>query len=81
LIKRRTQAKIACGKGLIYVDGFRAKPSKEVKVGQKIILDLTRKRIELEVSKLPFKGLKKDEVKGLYRIISEEEKKEDSFLE
>lgn len=80
LIKRRTQAKLACDKGLVCVDGVKAKPGKEIKVGQKLVLDLTRKRIELEVLKLPPKGLKKEEAKELYRIISEE-KKEDSFFE
>lgn len=81
LIKRRTQAKLACDKGLIYVDGVKAKPSKEIKTGQKIVLNLTRKRVELEVVKLPSRGLRKDEAKELYRIISEEEKKEDSLFE
>ncbi len=81
LIKRRTQAKLACDKGLIYVDGVKAKPSKEIKAGQKVVLNLTRKKIELEVLKLPSRGLRKDEAKELYRILSEEEKKEDNFFE
>jgi ribosomal 50S subunit-recycling heat shock protein len=81
LIKRRTQAKLACDRGLIYVDGIKAKPSREIKAGQKIVLNLTRKRVELEILKLPLKGLRKDEAKELYHILSEEEKKEDSFFE
>lgn len=81
LIKRRTQAKLACDKGLIYVDGVKAKPSKEIKAGQKVVLNLTRKKVELEVLKLPTKGLRKDEAKELYHILSEEEKKGDDFFE
>ena len=81
LIKRRTQAKLACDKGLIYLDGVKAKPSKEIKAGQKVVLNLARKKIELEVLKLPSRGLRKDEVRELYRILSEEEKKEDRFFE
>jgi len=77
LIRRRTQAKLACDKGLVYMDGVKAKPAKEVKVGQKLILNLTKKRIELEILKLPSKGLKKSEAQELYRILSEEKKEED----
>jgi ribosomal 50S subunit-recycling heat shock protein len=81
LIKRRTQAKLACDQGLIYVDGVKAKPSKEIKAGQKVVLNLTRKKVELEVLKLPSRGLRKDEAKELYCILSEEEKKGDDFFE
>ncbi len=79
LLKRRTQAKLACDKGLIYVDGIKAKPGKEVKVGQKIIIDFTNRKIELEVLKLPLKSLRKEETKELYRIISEEKKERSLF--
>lgn len=80
LLKRRTQAKLACDKGLVYVDGIKAKPGKDIREGQRLILNLTSKKIELEVLKLPPKSMKKEEVKELYRIISEE-KKEDSLFE
>ena len=79
LIKRRTQAKLACDKGLIFLDGIEAKPGKEVKPGQKIVLNLTQRKIELEVVKLPLKNLRKEEAKELYRVISEEIKKENLF--
>lgn len=61
------------------MDGIKAKPAKEVKVGQKLILNLTKKKIGIEILKLPSKGQKKSEVQELYRIISEE-KREDSFF-
>ncbi len=79
LIKRRTQAKLACDKGLVLLDGIKAKPGKEVKPGQRIVLNLTQKKIELEVLALPRKNLRKEETKELYRIISEEIKKENLF--
>ena len=74
LIKRRTQAKLACERGLVYVDGDKAKPAKEIKVGQKVLLDLARKKLELEILKLPSKSLSKSQAKELYHIISEEDK-------
>lgn len=79
LLKRRTQAKLACDKGLIYVDGIKAKPGKEIKVGQKIIIDFTNRKVELEVLKLPLKNLRREEAKELYRIISEEKKERSLF--
>lgn len=79
LIKRRTQAKLACDKGLVFLDGIKAKPGKEVKPGQKIVLNLTQRKIELEILKLPLKNLRKEEAKELYRVISEEIKKENLF--
>lgn len=79
LLKRRTQAKLACDKGLIYVDGIKAKPGKDIREGQRLILNLTSKKIELEVLKLPPKSLRKEETKELYRIISEEKKKDSLF--
>jgi len=79
LIKRRTQAKLACDKGLVFLDGIKAKPGKEVKPGQRIILNLANKKIELEILKLPTKNLRKEEAKELYRVISEEIKKENLF--
>lgn len=79
LIKRRTQAKLACDKGLVFLDGIKAKPGKDVKPGQKIVLNLTQRKIELEILKLPLKNLRKEEAKELYRVISEEIKKENLF--
>jgi ribosomal 50S subunit-recycling heat shock protein len=79
LIKRRTQAKLACDKGLVFLDGIKAKPGKEVKPGQKIVLNLTQRKIELEILKLPLKNLRKEEAKELYRVISEEIKRENLF--
>ena len=61
------------------MDGVKAKPGKEIRVGQKIILNLTRNKLELEVLKLPPKNLKKEQATELYRIISEEKKEESLF--
>jgi len=79
LLKRRTQAKLACDKGLVYVDGIKAKPGKDIREGQRLILNLTSKKIELEVLKLPLKNLRRDEAKELYRILSEEKKEKSLF--
>ncbi len=56
-----------------------AKPGKEVRPGQRLILDLASKKMELEILKLPAKNLKKEEAKELYQVMKEEIKKENFF--
>ena len=79
LIKRRTQAKKACENQIVWVEGKIAKPGKEVKVGQKILLDFTSRKIELEVLRIPGRNIRKEEGKDFYRILREERKKGDFF--
>jgi len=79
LIKRRTQAKKACENQIVWVDGKIAKPSKEVKVGQKILLDFTSRKIELEVLGIPKGSVKKEEAKDFYKILKETRKRVDLF--
>ena len=75
LIKRRTQAKKACENKIVRVDGFVAKPGKEVKVGQKITINFTSRTLEVEVLEIPPKSVKKEDAKNFYRMIREEVKK------
>ena len=79
LIKRRTQAKKACENQIVWVDRKIAKPSKEVKMGQKILLDFTSRTLEIEVLDIPKGNVKKEEAHNFYRILREERKKEDFF--
>ena len=77
LIKRRTQAKKACENQIIWVDGKIAKPSKEVKVGQRILLDFTSRSVEIEVLEIPKANIRKDQAKDFYRILKETRKRVD----
>lgn len=84
LIKRRTQAKQACENRIVFVDGQVAKASKEVKIGQKILIDFASRTLEIEILDIPQKNVKKQEAKNFYRVIKEERKsalggKEDWF--
>jgi ribosomal 50S subunit-recycling heat shock protein len=79
LIKRRTQAKKACENQIVWVDGKIAKPSKEVKVGQKILLDFTSRTLEIEVLGIPKGSVKKEEAKDFYRILKETRKRVDLY--
>jgi ribosomal 50S subunit-recycling heat shock protein len=75
LIKRRTQAKKACENKIVLVDGVVAKPSKEVRAGQRIIINFTNRTLEVEIVEIPFRSVRKEEAKNLYRVIREEVKK------
>lgn len=79
MIKRRTQAKKACENQIIWVDGKIAKPGKEVKAGQKILLDFTSRSIEIEVLAIPKGNVRKEAAKEFYRILREHRKKADFF--
>jgi ribosomal 50S subunit-recycling heat shock protein len=77
LIKRRTQAKTACEEGVILLDGKVAKPGKEVKAGQIIIINFANRILEVEVVGIPSGNVRKAEAKDFYRVIREEKRKEE----
>jgi len=71
LLKNRTHATNYCKQGKVYLDGVLAKPSKNIKVGQKVkIKDKITK--EVIVKKLVQKPVKKDTVLDFYELLSEE---------
>jgi ribosomal 50S subunit-recycling heat shock protein len=79
LIKRRTQAKQACEKGKVFLDGRAAKPGKEVKPGQIITINFVNRTLEVEVLNIPLRNVRKEEAKNFYKIIREERIKEGLF--
>lgn len=79
LIKRRAQAKIACEEGKVLLDGKVAKAGKEVKVGQIITINFANRILEVEVLGIPTGNVRKEEAKNFYKIIREEERKEEFF--
>jgi ribosomal 50S subunit-recycling heat shock protein len=56
-----------------------AKPGKEVKVGQKIIINFTHRTLEVEILEIPSRSVKKEEAQNFYRVIKEEKRKEELF--
>jgi ribosomal 50S subunit-recycling heat shock protein len=79
LIKRRSQAKKACQAGLVLLDGREAKPGKEVKTGQMITINFSRRILEVEIAEIPSGSVRKEEAKNLYRVVREEAKREEPF--
>ncbi len=72
LIKQRSWAKAACDKGLLKVDGQRAKASKTVEEGQRIRIHYARKILEVEILEVPTGNVSKKRASELYEVTYEE---------
>lgn len=68
LIKRRTVAKDACEGDKVYLNGKLAKPSAEVKVGDKIEIVFGEKSIKIEVLDISDTATKAA-AREMYRVI------------
>ena len=53
VVKRRTIAQDMVKSGVVFINGIKAKPSKEVKVGDKITIEYLKGVKEYEVLKIP----------------------------
>ena len=70
LIKRRTVAKEILEDGVIYINNLRAKPSKEVKVGDVVQLTLGQHQLTIKVLALN-SVTKKDNADEMYEILED----------
>ncbi|MEN3045089.1 MAG: S4 domain-containing protein [Candidatus Hydrothermales bacterium] len=75
IIKSRKYAKIACERGLIYVNEKKVKASYKVKKKDKIKIELIDRNIEIEILEVPEKNLKKVEFDKYVKILNLERKK------
>ncbi len=76
LIKQRSEAKRACDDGRVVLIGSEgektAKASQAVHVGERVRIETTTRRIEVEVLDLPERTPAKRDRQRFYRILSEE---------
>ena len=70
LIKRRTVAQELCDTGRVLVNGRVARPAKEVKPGDGIVLVFSTRSVQLEVLAIPA-AKQKSAVVHPYRVIGE----------
>ena len=75
LIKRRTVAKDVCVGEKISINGRTVKPSAEVKIGDRITLELGNHVIEVRILATP-NSVKANEAQTLYELIRDERKTE-----
>ena len=72
LIKRRSLAKEACEAGHVKIGGIRAKPGRELKVGDRVELTLPGRRLLIQIERLPSGNVSKAEAAELYKVLHEE---------
>ena len=75
LIKRRTVAKDVCVGEKISINGRTVKPSAEVKIGDRVTLELGNHLIEVQILATP-NSVKANEAQTLYELIRDERKTE-----
>lgn len=71
LIKRRTVAHMACEQHRVFVNDQPAKPSLELKMKDKVHLELGSRALTVEVLAIPKGAVVRDEAASLYRITDE----------
>lgn len=73
LILRRSLAQEFCDAGLIFVNGVKAKSSKEIKANDEIEINRRTRITKVKVLEIPAKKqVSKEQAANLYEIISEE---------
>ena len=72
LVKRRTIAKELCEEGAVTMNGRPVRAGKEIAPGDRLALRLWNRRVEIEIERLPEKGMSAVEARTLYRIVAEE---------
>ncbi len=71
LIKRRTVAQMACDQGRVYVNDRPAKSATDLKIGDKVHLELGSKALTVQVLILPLKNVPAQDASTLYEITQE----------
>lgn len=77
LIKRRTVAKDVCVGEKISINGRIVKPSADVKVGDRVLLEIGNHSLEVRVLATP-NSVKANEAQTLYEVIRDERKQTES---
>jgi len=70
LIKRRPLAKEAAEAGCVTRNGHTAKAGDDIKAGDRLVIDLANRHVEVEVLAEPPKQLRKDDVDSYIRLVS-----------
>jgi len=69
IVKHRSIAKKACDKGLVFLNGSEARPSKKVHVGDIIKVTLYGFILECEITEIPKGNIGKSEVQNYYKLL------------
>jgi len=71
LFKSRTMAGEAVNRGKVRIDGAEARPSRDVRPGTRIAIDLGTGPLEIEVTALPEGNIPKSTAPDYYRVLQD----------
>jgi ribosomal 50S subunit-recycling heat shock protein len=71
LVKRRGQAKALCDAGRVRIDGIPAKAARQVRVGNRITLNLFRRQLVVEVRQVHAAAGGRGRPAALYTVVAE----------
>ena len=71
IIKTRAKSNILCKKGYVFLNDAKAKPSKEIKVGDLIKIDFGKRLLLIEVIKIPDGNVPKSALKSFFNVITD----------
>lgn len=71
LLKRRTVAQTACQQSRVFVNDRPAKSALEVKVGDRVHLELGSRALTVVVLQVPDKAVAAQEARHLYKVLEE----------
>jgi ribosomal 50S subunit-recycling heat shock protein len=71
IIKRRTVAQMACDQGRVFVNDRTGKSATELKVDDKVHLELGSRALTIKVLTVPLKAVPAQDASSLYELIEE----------
>lgn len=73
LVKTRSRAQRGCREGFVLLNGKKAKPSAEVRAGDRIDIKYPRKTLTIELLEVPQRRVSRRESGNFFRILGENE--------
>jgi ribosomal 50S subunit-recycling heat shock protein len=72
LTRSRSEAKLACEAGAVFVGGRPAKPSQSLAAGDVVLLRFTHRLLEVRVLEVPQKSIAKKVAREMYEVLRDE---------
>jgi ribosomal 50S subunit-recycling heat shock protein len=72
LTRSRSEAKLACEAGAVFVGGRPAKPSQSLAPGDVVLLRFTHRVLEVRVLEVPQKSISKKAAREMYEVLRDE---------
>ncbi len=80
ICRTRTEAKRACDAGNVTVGGVRAKPARELRVGEVVCLDTLSQLFEAEVLQVPVRPVARSQRRDCYRVRRDEHRTREEII-